>query len=73
MIRVTSGLVHPQLNEDGTYRSLHLDDGKPGQLTRITLPAYTRGWHLISDVGRYSIRVIAWREPDRWQEIWREE
>jgi hypothetical protein len=67
-------LVFPQVNEDGSYRSLHLDGSKRDKPTQITLPAYTEGWSMISDGGRYTVRIVAWRPdaPDGWEELWRE-
>jgi hypothetical protein len=58
-------------------RSLHLDETTE-KITRIVLPDYTAGWQVMTDGGRYTIRIVAFRYDYRTtretrKELWRDE
>jgi hypothetical protein len=39
-------------------------------MSMITLPARCKGWHVIMEAARYTVRIVAWRpSPDRERDV----
>lgn len=43
--------------------ALHLDDGTD-EMTSVTLPEEYKGWEVMMEGGRYSLRIVAWKNQD---------
>lgn len=46
----------------GEY-TIKLNEKLKGEYTFITLPRRVRGWHSITEVARYTCRIVCWKEP----------
>ena len=43
-------------------RALKLDESTDKE-TALLLPAHTAGWSVMAQGGRYTIQIVAWRDP----------